>query len=71
MWILTHAVFAEMLQPMNAVLTFLIGLNDCIRAIRGQFTFAAESFKFIKDKVYFVFGERTFLFLAHLSRRLE
>ena len=32
--------FAETFQPMNAALTFQIGLNDCARAIRGKFTFA-------------------------------
>ena len=40
MWILTHAFFAETFQPMNAALTFQIGLNDSARAIRGKFTFA-------------------------------
>ena len=40
MWILTHAFFAETFQPMNAALTFQIGLNDGARAIRGKFTFA-------------------------------
>ena len=29
MWILTHAFFAKTFQPMNAALTFQIGLNDC------------------------------------------
>ena len=33
MWILTHAFFAETFQPMNAILTFQIGLNDCAQAI--------------------------------------
>ena len=32
--------FAETFQPMNAALTFQIGLNDSARAIRGKFTFA-------------------------------
>ena len=40
MWILTHAFFAETFQPMNAALTFQIGLNDSARAIRGKFAFA-------------------------------
>ena len=40
MWILTHAFFAENFQPMNAALTFQIGLNDSVWAIRGKFTFA-------------------------------
>ena len=39
-WILTHAFFAETFQPMNAALTFQIGLNDWAQAIRGKFTFA-------------------------------
>ena len=45
--ILMHAFFAETFQPMNAALTFQIGLNDCARAIRGKFTFAGawESFQ--------------------------
>ena len=33
--------FAETFQPMNAALTFQIGLNDLARAIRGKFTLAA------------------------------
>ena len=39
--------FAETVQPMNAALTFQIGLNDCARAFRGKFTFAGawESFQ--------------------------
>ena len=37
MWILTHAFFAETFQPMNAAVTFQIGLNDSARAIRGKF----------------------------------
>ena len=50
MWILTHAFFAETFQPMNAALTFRIGLNDCARAIRGKFTFAGawENFQRIR-----------------------
>ena len=53
MWILTHAFFVETYQPMNAALTFQIGLNmlnDCARAIRGKFTFAGawESFQRIR-----------------------
>ena len=36
MWILTHAFFAETFQPMNAALTFQMGLNDSARAIRGE-----------------------------------
>ena len=40
MWILTHAFFAETFQPMNAAVTFQIGLNESARAIRGKFTFA-------------------------------
>ena len=50
MWILTHAFFAETFQPMNAAVTFQIGLNDCARAIRGKFTFAGawESFQGIR-----------------------
>ena len=32
--------FAETFQPMNAALTFQIGLNNSARAIRGKFTFA-------------------------------
>ena len=32
--------FAETFQPMNAALTFQIGLNDSARAIRVKFTFA-------------------------------
>ena len=32
--------FAETFQPMNAALTFRIGLNDSARAIRGIFTFS-------------------------------
>ena len=39
--------FAETFQPMNAVLTFQIDVNDWARAIRGKFTFAGawESFQ--------------------------
>ena len=37
MWILMHAFFEDTFQPMNAALTFQIGLNDCARAIRGKF----------------------------------
>ena len=37
---LTHAFFAETFQPMNAAVTFQIGLNESARAIRGKFTFA-------------------------------
>ena len=50
MWILTHAFFAETFQPMNAALTFQIGLNDCARVIRGKFRFAgaSESFQWIR-----------------------
>ena len=50
MWVLTHVFFAETFQPMNAALTFQIGLNDCALAIRGKFTFAGawESFKKIR-----------------------
>ena len=40
MWMLTHAFFAETFQPMNAAVTFQIGLNDSARAFRGKFTFA-------------------------------
>ena len=40
MWILKHAFFAETFSPMNATLTFQIGLNDSAWAIRGKFTFA-------------------------------
>ena len=40
MWILSHAFFAETFQPMNAAVTFQIGLKDSARAIRGKFTFA-------------------------------
>ena len=40
MWILSHAFFAETFQPMNAAVTFQIGLNDSARAIRRKFTFA-------------------------------
>ena len=40
MWILLHAFFAETFQPMNAAVTFQIGLKDSARAIRGKFTFA-------------------------------
>ena len=40
MWILSHAFFAETFQPMNAAVTFQIGLKDSARAIRGTFTFA-------------------------------
>ena len=40
MWILTHVFFAETFQPMNAAVTFQIGLNESARAIRGKFTFA-------------------------------
>ena len=39
MWILSHAFFAETFQPMNAAVTFQIGLKDSARAIRGTFTF--------------------------------
>ena len=42
MLILTYAFFAETFQPMNAALTFQIGLNDCTRAIRGKFTFVGD-----------------------------
>ena len=50
MWILMHAFFAETFQPMNATLTFQIGLNDCTQAIRGKFMFAGawESFQRIR-----------------------
>ena len=50
MWILTHVFFAETFQPMNAAVTFQIGLNDSTRAIRGKFTFAGtwESFREIR-----------------------
>ena len=34
------AFFAETFQPMNAAVTFQIGLNESARAIRGKFTFA-------------------------------
>ena len=39
--------FAETFQPMNAALTFQIGLYDCALAVRGKFTFAGawESFQ--------------------------
>ena len=39
MWILMHAFFEVTFQPMNATLTFQIGLNDwqCAQAIRGKF----------------------------------
>ena len=40
MWILSHAFFAETFQPMNAAVTFQIGLKDSARAIRGKLTFA-------------------------------
>ena len=40
MWILSHAFFAETFQPMNAAVTFQIGLKDSARAIRGKITFA-------------------------------
>ena len=30
--------FEEIFQPMNAALTFQIGLNDCARANRGKFS---------------------------------
>ena len=40
MWVLSHAFFAETFQPMNAAVTFQIGLKDSARAIRGKFTFA-------------------------------
>ena len=48
--------FAETFQPMNAAVTFQIGLNDSARAIRGKFTFADawESFQGIRT-VYNVF----------------
>ena len=36
MWILTHAFFAETFQPMNAALTFQIGLNDSEGNLRLQ-----------------------------------
>ena len=47
MWILTHAFFVETFKPMNAAVTFQIGLNDSAWAIRGKFTFAGawESFQ--------------------------
>ena len=53
MWILTHAFFAETFQPMNAAVTFQIGLNDSARAIRGKFTFAGawESFCRMRTEV--------------------
>ena len=53
MWILTHVFFAETFQPMNAALTFHIGLNDSARAIRGKFMFAdaLESFSENPDLV--------------------
>ena len=37
MLILSHAIFAETFQPMNAAVTFQIGLKDSARAIRGNF----------------------------------
>ena len=40
MWMLTHVFFADTFQPMNAAVTFQIGLNDSARAFRGKFTFA-------------------------------
>ena len=54
MWILTHAFFAETFQPMNAALTFQIGLNDCARAIRGKITFAGawESFQRMRKGIF-------------------
>ena len=50
MWTLEHAFFAETFQPLNATLTFQIGLNDSAQAIRGKFTFAGawESFQGIR-----------------------
>ena len=50
MWILTHAFFAETFQPMNAAVTFQIGLNDSAWAIQGKFTIAGvwESFQGIR-----------------------
>ena len=42
MLILTHAFFAETFQPMNAAVTFQIGLNDSAGAIRGKFMFAGH-----------------------------
>ena len=52
MWILKHAFFVDTFQPMNAALTFQIGLNDWARAIRGKLTFADDlkSFKLIRIK---------------------
>ena len=58
MWILKHAFFAETFQPMNAALTFQIGLNDSARAIRGKCMFAGawESCQRIRDEVYQFFS---------------
>ena len=49
--------FAETFQPMNAALTFQIGLNDCARAIRGKFTFAGarECFQRIRTNYTIVY----------------
>ena len=38
--------FAETFQPMNAAVTFQIGLNDNARAIRGKITFAGALERF-------------------------
>ena len=52
MWILTHAFFAETLQPMNAALTFHIGLNDSARAIRGKLQVHGKVFGESGQSVY-------------------
>ena len=52
-FLITHAFFAETFQPMNAALTFQIGLNACAQAIRRKFKFAGawQSFQRIRTDV--------------------
>ena len=81
MWILTNAFFAETFQPMNAAVTFQIGLSDCARAILAKFTFAGawESFQGIRtvytrqNTLHFIILERipmyTFVYEVHVYKK--
>ena len=60
MWILTHTILAETFQPMNAAVTFQIGLNDSARAIRGKFKF--EGLKVFRESGRSVSMGRTIIF---------
>ena len=68
MWILTHAFFAETFQPMNAAVTFQIGLNDSARAIRGQFTFAGAWESFQGIQTIHILSLATFELVSHTRK---